>query len=449
MSSAESTDKILDLLYGEHPPEETEALRHEPAMSEEDMAELASFEQTLSTFRDGMPQEEVPSSVHAAIMAQAREHATKNVIHSARAERGPSSLERAPAQRPGNLWSRLSVGPIAQIATVASLLLVGAIFIRHISQEAEPQFSAASTATEAYVAFDLPHIDLGEEPAAEAEQPEQDGLAMIDGEPSKADKEPEGYALDQKEIAAVDNIDRSSRGGRSAPVARRRAAPRPMPSSDIARSESARPQQAPQAQRTPSKKSATVDADQDFDPFGGDSLGAASPAPERRAKSAPQPRPEEKAKSESADFAVPLFDDSTIAEAESVEEEAPQPSALERAEAAQRAQNHAEAQREAERALVESTSSTERARAMEIVAQSLLAMGRYEEADRIFANLESEYPDYRSNTVSTARDGIARRRQAQRRQADEAAEEEKSAEPVQGKPEPFETESAMPRPTSY
>lgn len=468
MSSGESTEKILDLLYGDHTPEEQEELREALTRSPKDRAELASYEETLSAFREALPVEEMPTSAHGAIMAAARKQAAENLSNSTYAVR---PARAANSGSPGtSVWSRLSIGPIAQIAAVAVLLLVGAVFMRQFSEPPADTFAEANNSVAQEVRFD----NFGTpQQAAPTPAPQGEALALADAPMEEAESAEEEIAqqqgpreqasegaldsLDGKEIAAVE------RSYEPAPAPRRRAAaPRPTPAPrPTARSAPSADYSIPRlSSPAPAKKSSPqAESFFDLDDFGAGRAASEEPA-KASAPSAPASAaatntgaataPATSARAGAAGAAAPEAE-SKADRSEAIADSVAEPSPLALAEAAYRSANYGEAIRQADALLARSGSSpTERARALDIKGQSLLAMGREAEADRVFATLESQHPDYRSTSISKTREGIAQRRPAPRRAADLEAEESEAAmeAPEQASP-PSKFEVPEPQPTSY
>ena len=58
-------------------------------------------------------------------------------------------------------------------------------------------------------------------------------------------------------------------------------------------------------------------------------------------------------------------------------------------------------------------SATERARALQLKADALLRLGRYAEADRVYASIQQDYPTYQTTAVNSARARIQERQSRQ------------------------------------
>jgi hypothetical protein len=160
---------MLDLLYSDELNEldewtRQEALQQEVAQSDDDAAEFAELQAMLGRIRQEEHGEDVPESVHSAIMDAARRHAAESTSRSAQAvERAPRTAHAARAASPDrgdrgdrkkSLWSRVVFGTGGQIALVATvMLLAGVLFVATNANHPTRKFHAANSAVTSDVTF--------------------------------------------------------------------------------------------------------------------------------------------------------------------------------------------------------------------------------------------------------------------------------------------------------
>src|SRR5690606_21032302 len=99
--SAESTESIIDLLYGELSEEEASEVRADLQSSPQLQAEHDELERMLGRVREVMPTEEVSPTIHASILDAARAGVASQ-------ERVPRRVAE-PAKR-HRFWARLAGG---------------------------------------------------------------------------------------------------------------------------------------------------------------------------------------------------------------------------------------------------------------------------------------------------------------------------------------------------
>jgi hypothetical protein len=427
MASERTNDPILDLLFEELDSDERDALRAEiegdPAQAEE----LESFEHLLGRVRDADLVEDVPSSVHDAIMEAARAGAP-------RATGGRRAPRRAPSSEQGSLWSRMTGGP-GQIALVATVLLAGAFVFRFVEQGPAPYGDSAEApitemmpATEELPAegeargkADSAESELQLE-LAEAEEADRNEAAvadnaredsLLDGLAAKPEEESLPGARDIAETASP--IERAKRRSRST-----KAAPSPAP-------------------RPTAKKSKGSDkALGSVDLFGGEaspSSSNAGPAQSGSGITTTTRETEQKPRSKVDYLQMDDLDDAPADEAAAPAAAEPEAD-MEEERAAYEPPTGTPASiqqtfdsRDYSRTVAEandylsgeSGNATDRATVMQLKAQSLFNLGRLTEADRIYASIQRSYPNFRPDQIAQARAEIGRRSDAKRKRKPKAS----------------------------
>ena len=399
MASNESTDTLLDLLYGELEEEEAVSARASLAEDPEAMAELASYEELLGRVREAMPTSAEPSAgVRASILEAARQASAEQTAQTARAMRYP------PPQEP-SLWNRINLSAVAQIAAVAGVLIVGTFLFSsyQASNEVTERFSVASSAaptTEQALARG--GGEAAEVAAAAEEAPEADGaLAMADvaGEPE--DQELEAVAAEPEGNATAGDDDPLA-GQQLAQLDEAQRPTKDADKLDDLLAGSAAPREAAPARRSrrsvSAKKKAEVGPVDDL--FGGD-----VPGPEKDAAEGYAAGGGDAAGGPSAAAVASSYGRSDYE------------GAIENADALLARKG--------------GVSATERARALEYKAMALEKLGRFRQADEVYTRLQQNHPRYRNEAVarrrSTLRDQIAAQAAREARAEERAAEEAKPA----------------------
>lgn len=159
MSADETTEWLVDLLYAdeledledEHDAPQGADDDPESGLSDAQLVELAGARAFLGEVRRAMPSEALSEEVRTSILSAAREAAAARAASDAAAERRPQ-VARTPQ---GSIWSRTQWSTIAQITSVAALLIVGAFSI-NIFQMQSAEHVSESAPTAARVAADAP-----------------------------------------------------------------------------------------------------------------------------------------------------------------------------------------------------------------------------------------------------------------------------------------------------
>lgn len=175
MSAEKSTDWLIDLLYEdevehEEPLEDlssqdsSEELERPLALlSAEQEAELAEHRRWLESVRQSMQLAQPSAATHDAIMEAARGHLIKHAEREAQAVRKPQPVRHSPE---GTLWARARFGTMAQIASLATVLVVGIFFLGRF-QDKMPAMSESAPAPMATT------IALNDAPQAAAPEAQQ------------------------------------------------------------------------------------------------------------------------------------------------------------------------------------------------------------------------------------------------------------------------------------
>lgn len=463
MASDKPQSKILDLLYDDELDAESRLeARREVEQSDEARQEFESFESMLDKIRDVDLDEDVPSSVHDSIMAAAREHTAKKATRQAQVtERAPTPSKSAEK----SLWSRLHSSGATQLALAAAVVLVGGfIFINLGGQVREEKFHAAEHAVDSQVTFGGETEESAKqefakmEPAPQADdeldkaptEEAQEGAALEDSEAEPA-QPAEQSAKEKPAIGEIAQLDQKTAKANEPLRAKKRSAP-----------SAASTKRAPR--RTPTRKSrARTKSDNDvLDMFGGnrrselqqnreplkDSLAKAeAPAEE---KAAPAKREDTDASDDSAALGQKLrglaeADDSSASTSFSLgsasgsaegtaskpvpargkrEQQQQQTSQVSSMESDYRSGNYAGVVTQADRYLSRSSGQkADEARVLELKARALVQQGKNREADQVYAELQKEYPSYRSAQIERERRELAEKRKEKlKKQRRKAAE---------------------------
>lgn len=199
MSAEKSTDWLIDLLYQdeveyEEPLEEDlssqdsseELERPLELLSAQQEAELSEHRQWLGTVRQSLILAQPSEATHDAIMKAAREQLITHAEREAQAVRKPQPVRHSPE---GTLWARARFGTMAQIASLATVLVVGIFFLGRF-QDKMPTMSESAPAAATVALNDAEQAapaaapeptaaQLPAEPVATgSEAPAQEGLAQ-------------------------------------------------------------------------------------------------------------------------------------------------------------------------------------------------------------------------------------------------------------------------------
>ena len=423
--SAEQTDSILDLLYGELSEDEERDLLAELDDTPELRAEYDELDAFLGDLREAMPIEDVSPSIHASIMDAARKAA----------EQAPEEgrMIRQPTKAKTGWWSRMGGGQASQIALVAAVLIAGLFVVRAVDRSESPLHGSASnisTIQEAAPAM----AAMADEEAKPADGPESEELL-------------DGAGAENEAVAVTDQWSNEPGARASAaaqapadaveppPVAEPKPEPTPDRDDDIARSlrnelakSSRQDAVVPKAEtrrRAPTKKrskgttkkapstsssvwdepigtkskdgnlTADLLAGDRSSGFGGESSTSSSTAP--KAAEAPAP--------------APVQAQSEAEESQQAREYRARQNTISSVQTYFRSGDYGGAIRAADEFLAQnkSASATEKATALHVKAQSLERQGKYSEADRIYSSLQKNYPGYQSGAIDNARKEIRRK----------------------------------------
>lgn len=406
MASEESTDKILDVVYGELSAEEEAAARASIASNPVDAEELAAFEALRERIHDGLAFESPRASVREAILLEAAKQASRRVEGGVRPARGQEGEARG-------FWSRISKGAGPQVALVAAVLLAGA-FVMNIQTpshedalyEAAPtaQISAPVTTT----VTPPPSEEAEATKAAEAAEPvaKDDATGLLAGAEQKP-LAPTGSGDAAPARSSVQN--QLGRGSAERAVAK---AESPAPFEGAATEAKAKraapkPTAARQEPRTRAVSKSDYIRDNnvlDLD----DSLADESARPAK--KSAAPPAEEDAKFAVSAPVAAPQdkAEPEPIAEKEMVVA----PGSLDAVEQAYAARDWRQVVQASDAVLESSATPVQKARALELKAMAYQQMSMFQQALNVFRNISSNYPGYQPDRIRAAQQELERRLEA-------------------------------------
>ncbi len=411
MASESPTDQLLDLLYDELSEDEKSDARSEIEQDEELRAEYESFQQMLSDIDAEMPMVDPPESVHDSLMAAAREQVTESVEESARAGARPP---RRPESK--GFWGKIASSQTSQIALVATVLLVGAFVFKVMGTgqmdmapaPGEMAFEERPTPTfqsaEAPEEEPAPARTAADEPteiaaAEEAENAPTEGLhsnramdgerdGLLDREYRRGEARAQKQEEKSQEVAALADEVRGAERTKEERFARapsKKAKPRPRVRSTRTRAESG-------------KNTDTLDVT--------GSEAKRDDSASNRAPSKAQDPAAPEAEPAPPTAQAPL---DRMGAAESQEEAYRPPSGTIASVEEYYAQgDYRQTVREADQVLSSSATTTQKARALELKAQSYRRMNQLNRSDTIYRNLQQNYPDYAPQRVRQARAEIQR-----------------------------------------
>lgn len=194
MSAEKSTDWLIDLLYEdevecEEPLEDLsnqdsseELERPLEFLSAQQEAELTEHRQWLGTVRQSLILAQPSEATHDAIMKAAREQLITHAEREAQAVRKPQPARHSPE---GTLWARARFGTMAQIASLATVLVVGIFFLGRF-QDKMPTMSESAPAASTVALNDAEQAPAPEPTAA---QPPADLVATGSEAPAEPAQE--------------------------------------------------------------------------------------------------------------------------------------------------------------------------------------------------------------------------------------------------------------------
>lgn len=173
MSAEKSTDWLIDLLYEDElelDDEPTSLDQLEPAQA----AELEATRQWLGQARAAMLLAEPKASTREAILAAAQEQLRTQAETEAQAQRMPQPA-RQPSQ--SNLWARARFSTVAQITSLATVLVVG-VFLLGRFQDQMPAATRSDAAAPTVALAPAPSAAAPMEELAAAAPTEADDQAL-------------------------------------------------------------------------------------------------------------------------------------------------------------------------------------------------------------------------------------------------------------------------------
>ncbi len=389
MASEQSTDIILDLLYGELSADEETAARASVAKDPALAAELAAFESLRGQMGEFLAPEIPRMSVRDSLLAEASKQASRK-----------SPDENLPSRRPNSdgveslgFWRRLGKGKASQLALVATVLLTGVFVMRSGSLNndmsmAPEMYEPSPSAQLAMVAEEPPMPPASPiEPAAPSEE--------ATGEGESADGVSAGLAEIVADTAKAE-----------APVERKRqtveksVAQQPRPASKS----SARGQVSDADSRGDTnfaydKKSKLDDSLNTLST--GNAANTAAPKQSQTRDAKPSARPAEFAE------AAPAAD--RMEEAPAKDAYVSAPGSLDAVEDAFSARDWRQVVQSSDAVLEGSGTSVQKARALELKALAYQQLGMVQQALNVYKNIEANYSGYQPDRIRSARNEMERR----------------------------------------
>lgn len=210
MSAEKSTDWLIDLLYEdevEHEEPLEEDLSSQDSSEElerplkllrpEQEAELAEHRRWLATVRQSMSMAQPSAATHDAIMEAARAQLITHAEREAQAVRKPQPTRHSPE---GTLWARARFGTMAQIASLATVLVVGIFFLGRFQDKMPAMSESAPAPTATTIALnDAPEAAA---PQAQPEPAPEPVIAAATEEQAQAPEESLDFpSRDPNEVA--------------------------------------------------------------------------------------------------------------------------------------------------------------------------------------------------------------------------------------------------------
>lgn len=364
MSSESNTERLIDLMYGESTDQEKENFLKEIAESNALQRERAEIGTLLGDISEVWPDQSVSASLHASIMDAAT---------SAANERAEKKQFVTPIKPPG-LWSRLrSSGQIGQIAMVATVVIAGAFVFRFVNLD-----DKANVHEE--VAVSLPETGDSAKLSAKPSPTEVEGFK---------EKEPKfGDKIAGEKIS--DTI-----GAKEADAAVEQKKTRPIAKEIVKRR--AKTASAPKAKKK-SKIAKSRRSSKSLAPSKGVMKNKAYFDDLSNSGSQPQNEDEYQKRAENAEE-LKLVPTKTIDSVNAKYNSRDYSGTIQAAD---------------EFAGLKSGTRTERARALQLKAQSLANLGRYQEALRVYDSIVKNYKTFQSSAISSARAEISRKLEERR-----------------------------------
>lgn len=384
MSTQETTDPLLELLYDELEEEQRAEALDEVARDPELQADYAVFERMLGDIDRELMDEEPPEHVHEALMASARQHVRESVEETTRVE--PRSPTNGASSR--GFWGRMASSNSGQIALVATVLLVGAFVFKVVDLDNAPMPGSVPLEE----GSSAPIVSSEASPApVELDETVEETVFDFKGEPSP-DDQARAVALEQEgqEETAPSELGRRAESSSGDKQAKKPEAPVNRRNRRVRTSPKPSPKKAAGAQRPASRG---FEEAQGLDV---DAVPSGRPAP-MDAESDGKARDVEK-------FAA--LEDTLEAEEEAVYQ--PPTGTIAAVEESYSRGDYRETVREADRVLESDATQTQKARALELKAQSYRRMNQLSQADVIYRNIQTNFPDYSPGRIRQARDEIQR-----------------------------------------
>lgn len=388
MASEQSTDIILDLLYGELSADEETAARASVAKDPALAAELAAFESLRGQMGEFLAPEIPRMSVRDSILAEASKQASRK-----------SPDENLPSRRPNSdgaeslgFWRRLGKGKASQLALVATVLLTGVFVMRSGAMKGD-----MSMAPEMYEPSPSAELAMVAEEAAMPASP---------GEPVAAADEVAGEGADGVSAGLAELADTAKT---EAPAERKRQT--------LEKSVAQKPSPAPASKSSARGLSNDADNRRDtnfaYDKKGklDDSLNtfstgnaSNSPAPTQSPKQDAKPSAKSPAQfAEAAPAAEPME------EAPAKDAYVSAPGSLDAVEDAFSARDWRQVVQSSDAVLEGGGTSVQKARALELKALAYQQMGMVQQALNVYKNIEANYSGYQPDRIRSARNEMERR----------------------------------------
>ena len=241
MSAEKSPDWLIDLLYDEALEEDEDHLPtpQEDSLTPEQSAELTAHQDLLRALRDATPMFSPQASTRAAILEAAHAQIAKQAEQQAQAVRKPQVAR--PLQ--DSMWGRTRTQTVAQIAGLATVLVVGVFMLGRL-QDTLPSAtrSASPSAEHAAMIAPAPAPTLAAAPQS-ADFPERSPLEVAAGD--AANKGQDTLAL--REPAKLPDLADRVEGGAPSPPAEEAAPADPEPAAKLPRQEATQALQAASA----------------------------------------------------------------------------------------------------------------------------------------------------------------------------------------------------------
>lgn len=440
MASDNSTElMVVDLLFDELTGEEAEEARRQVESSAEAKAELEQFERLVDDIEAPLRSAAPSESVHDSILAAAREQAVQYSADAARADRRPGApredtSDEEPATTSRSLWKKVHIGAVAQIATVAGILIVGTVVFSTFSTTVEHKFEAANESVPSSVSF-----GGGSEPVASSTQ---EGA-------SSAPASATAPSLDGQTLALADETDRAAAEAEQAKPARPAAgegdasgAGKSVDSLDgaqlairdnFAEAEEKRsyrtrsPRRRARSRSSASKskkKSSRKKSDDAVALFEGGRGGSESGSAAGLGSIESSP-----GAGSGADVELDALADKTAEKPK--KEESPSLGSVQRS---YESNDYRATVRRADAFVeMEAGSTSDRARALELKAMALEKLGRLDAADSVYAAIQDDYPSYRNQTITRRRSSLRSKIDASNRAT---ASKARKAREAKSKPQP-------------